>query len=88
MAPLLGPLGGHIDQIGIVVADLEAAMDASAALTSLGCRSVLEGEIRELGHFAYFDAPAMHCIVEALELASSFPLFLVEHAAPYKAVTA
>jgi len=162
MAPLTGPFGGHVDQVGIIVPDLESAAEAysgaigasfqvfevdqtlgffsgsspqfrirfavglaelltieliqpvsgvtlyskfleergpgihhlgiyvpdltsaSAALAGSGCQPILTGEIAALGKFAYFDCPAMHCTLEALELASTFPLFLMSHAAPLR----
>jgi hypothetical protein len=161
MSPLVGPFGGHVDQVGIIVADLEASMDAyartigatfqvfevdhtnsafsgsspryrtrfgialaglitieliqpaagvtlhseflekhgpgihhlgvyvenleeaSRGLGHLGYRTLLKGHINELGRFAYFDAGDLHCVVEVLELESSFPVFLLEHAVSY-----
>ena len=161
MAPLGGLLGGHVDQIALLVPDLEAAMDgyvaslnvsfsvfevteanstfsgsspqfrlriavAQAGLVSIeliqpaggttlhskhletrgpglhhmgfyvsnlaeakkglsarGYQSILEGQIQGLGEYAYFEAPDMHCIVEALHLSAKLPLFLARNAVRY-----
>lgn len=74
--------GPGMHHIGIYV---ESREEASAALTKAGYSTIFEGEIAGLGKFTYFDAPGMHCVVEVLQLVSSFPLFLIEHATPYHA---
>ena len=71
--PGIHHLGFHVDSLA----------KARKALTGRGYRPILEGKIRGLGKFAYFEAPGMHCILEPLQLSLSFPLFLAKNAKPY-----
>jgi hypothetical protein len=72
--------GPGIHHMGVYVASLTKAKKACAGR---GYRSILEGQIRGLGKFAYFEAPDMHCIVEPLQLSLSLPVFLAENAKWY-----
>jgi hypothetical protein len=76
--------GKHLESRGgglhIHVDDLAEAMKSFAGP---GYQCILEGHIRGLGEFAYFEAPDLHCIVELLQLSLSFPLFLAKNAKPY-----
>jgi len=161
MAPLSGLLGGHVDQVALIVPDLESAMDgytgslgvsfhqfdvdqdmgsfsgssaqfrvriavaqvgtcsieliqpasgvtfyskhlethapgvhhfgvyvddlakARTGLAARGYRAILDGNIRDLGEFSYFEAPDLHCVVEPLQLSLKLPLFLAKHARIY-----
>jgi hypothetical protein len=69
--------GSGIHHVGIYVEDLAAA---AKSLAGPGRRSILKGRIHGLGDFAYFEIPAMHCVVELLQLAVTFPLFLASRA--------
>jgi GH24 family phage-related lysozyme (muramidase) len=44
----------------------------------------MEGEIEGLGKFAYFHAPGLHFIVEALQLSFSWPAFLAKNATRFR----
>ena len=69
--------GPGIHHLGFYVDDLE---EAKRGLAGRGYRELLEGSIRDLGAFAYFEAPDMHCILEPLQLSSNLPLFLARNA--------
>jgi hypothetical protein len=72
--------GGGLHHVGVHVDDLA---EARKSFAGPGCQCILEGRIRGLGEFAYFEAPDLHCIVELLQLSLSFPLFLAKNAKPY-----
>jgi catechol 2,3-dioxygenase-like lactoylglutathione lyase family enzyme len=73
----LAGAGPGIHHIGVYVDDLAKA---SQSLAASGYRCLLDGQIRGLGEFAYFEAPDLHCTVEILRLSFSFPAFLVRRA--------
>jgi hypothetical protein len=72
--------GPGIHHMGVYVANLTKTKKAFAGR---GYRSILEGQIRGLGKFAYFEAPDLHCTLEALQLSLSLPLFLAGNAKWY-----
>jgi len=72
--------GPGIHHIGIYVPSLTTARKA---LERRGYTALMEGKIRRLGKFAYFEAPDMHCIVEPLQLSIELPLFLAKNATTY-----
>jgi hypothetical protein len=72
--------GSGLHHMGTCVADLSKTRKA---LARRGYQLILEGQIRGLGKFAYFEVPDMHCIVEILQLSVSLPVFLVGHAELY-----
>jgi hypothetical protein len=69
--------GSGIHHIGVYVANLAKARKA---FLKRGYQQILEGRIRGLGKFAYFEVPGMHCILEPLELSLDLPRFLTENA--------
>ncbi len=71
--PGLHHLGTHVTSLA----------KAGKGLAAQGYRPVLEGWIRGLGKFAYYEAPDLHTIVEPLQLSLSLPLFLAKHATWY-----
>jgi len=79
-ARFLAEKGPGIHHLGFWVGDLSKAR---TQLEALGYRSLMEGAIRDLGRFAYYEAPELHCIIEPLEFAIGFPLFLARHASVY-----
>jgi catechol 2,3-dioxygenase-like lactoylglutathione lyase family enzyme len=76
--------GPGIHHIGVYVPDLETA---GQGLKQRGYQALMQGQIQDLGRFAYFEAPDMHLIIELLQLSLELPLFLAEHASWYTAVT-
>jgi hypothetical protein len=72
--------GPGIHHFGFYVSSLSAA---KKGLKGRGYTMLVEGRIRGLRKLAYFEAPDMHCIVEALELSPGFPLFLAVNATSY-----
>lgn len=72
--------GPGLHHLGVYVLDLA---QARSHLAARGYQPILEGSIKDLGEFAYFEAPDMHCIVEPLHLSVKFPLFLARNAATY-----
>jgi hypothetical protein len=72
--------GPGLHHIGVYVERLE---DAETGLVGRGYQKLMEGSIRHLGKFAYFEARDMHCIVEPLELSMELPWFLAERARRY-----
>jgi glyoxalase/bleomycin resistance protein/dioxygenase superfamily protein len=72
--------GPGIHHLGVYVDSLP---DAKKGLRQRGYKALLEGSIRNLGQFAYFEAPDMHCIVEPLELSPGLALFVAENAEWY-----
>ena len=69
--------GPGIHHVGVYVKDLAKA---KKRLTGRGYKSILEGRIRGLGKFAYFECPDMHCILEPLQLSSNLVNFLAGNA--------
>jgi len=43
----------------------------------------MEGRIKDLATFAYFEAPDMHCIVEPLQRSVKSPLFMARNSVEY-----
>lgn len=76
----LAAQGPGLHHLGFYVDDLS---EARSGLAARGCRLLLEGSIDQLGSFAYFESPELHCIVEPLQLSAAFPLFLAENAQWY-----
>ena len=74
--------GPGLHHLGVYVDDLA---EVKQALAARGYRTLLEGSIRDLGSFAYLEAPDLHCILEPLQLSVEFPLFLAENASWYSA---
>lgn len=74
--------GAGIHHMGFYVPNLASA---KKTLKARGYTARMEGRIRSLGKFAYFEAPDMHCIVEPLQLDLGFPLFLAANATRYPA---
>jgi hypothetical protein len=72
--------GAGLHHMGVYVADLAKARKP---FEGPGHKCILEGRIRGLGKFAYFEAPGMHCVLELLQLSLSFPLFLARNASWY-----
>jgi catechol 2,3-dioxygenase-like lactoylglutathione lyase family enzyme len=72
--------GGGLHHLGVYVDNLAKARKLFAG-PEYPC--VLEGSIRGLGKFAYFEAPDLHCVFELLQLSLSFPLFLAKNAQWY-----
>ncbi len=72
--------GSGIHHLGVYVDSLARA---AKSLARRGYRPVLEGRIRGLGKFAYFEAPDMHCFFEILQLSLSLPAFLLANATVY-----
>ena len=72
--------GPGIHHIGVYVTNLP---NAKRRLKRRGYKALMEGQIRGLGRFAYFEAPDMHCIIELLQLSVTLPLFLAEKATLY-----
>jgi methylmalonyl-CoA/ethylmalonyl-CoA epimerase len=79
-ASFLRQNGPGIHHLGFWVDDLQAARNR---LESRGNRLLSEGEIQDLGSFAYYQSADLHCIVEPLRLAIELPVFLAEHATFY-----
>lgn len=76
----LASRGPGIHHLAFYVDDLD---DARKALSARGYAILLEGRIDQLGAFAYFEAPDMHCILEPLQLSVELPLFLAQNARWY-----
>lgn len=72
--------GPGLHHMGVYVPNLAKAQSGLAAR---GYRSIMEGKIQELGDFAYFEAPDLHCIVEPLHLSANLPIFLARNAVSY-----
>jgi hypothetical protein len=72
--------GAGVHHVAVHVSDLAKA---GRSLRGRGRRSILDGRIRGLGRFAYFEAPDLRCTVEILQLSVSFPLFLAANAERY-----
>jgi len=52
-------------------------------LAARGYRSIMEGRIKDLATFVYFEAPDMHCIVEPLQRSVKSPLFMARNSVEY-----
>jgi hypothetical protein len=72
--------GPGIHHIGFYVTDLPSA---KRRLKRREYKALMEGQIRGLGRFAYFEAPDMHCIIEVLKFSITLPMFLAENATLY-----
>ena len=72
--------GPGIHHIAIYVPSLTTARKR---LERRGYKALMEGRIRRVGKFAYYEAPDMHCIIEPLQLSLGCPLFLAENAKLY-----
>jgi methylmalonyl-CoA/ethylmalonyl-CoA epimerase len=72
--------GPGLHHIGIYV---DSLADAIKILRRRGYQKLMQGKIDRLGHFAYFEANDMHCIVEALQFSIESPLFLADQAKVY-----
>lgn len=73
--------GPGIHHIGVYV---DSLAKAKQGLESSGFRTILDGQIRYLGEFAYLEAPDKSCVLEPLQLSSKLPLFLAKHAKHYR----
>ena len=73
--------GPGIHHMGIYV---DSLAQAKQGLESSGFRTILDGQIRDLGEFAYLEAPDRNCVLEPLQLSSKLPLFLAKHAKHYR----
>ena len=76
--------GSALHHTAVHVHDLAKA---AGSLAERGFRSILEGRIRGLGKFCYFEAPHLPCILEVLQLSFSFPVFLAKHAKRYSKIS-
>ncbi|MDX2153731.1 MAG: VOC family protein [Bryobacteraceae bacterium] len=76
----LASRGPGLHHLGTYVTSLARS---DKELQRRGYVRLLEGRIRGLGKFGYFEAPELACIVEPLELSLAFPLFLAKRAKWY-----
>jgi len=77
---LLESRGAGLHHIAVHVGNLA---EARKSFEGPGRQCILEGSIRGLGKFAYFEAVDLHCVVELLQLSLSLPLFLAGNAKWY-----
>jgi hypothetical protein len=67
--------------------ELRTILQKRGKFAGPGYQCILEGRIRGVGKFVYFEALDLHCIVELLQLSLSLPLFLAENAKWYSGRT-
>jgi hypothetical protein len=66
--------------VGFWVEDLKSAKKRFEERSS---SMLMEGTIDELGSFAYYHAPDLHCIVEPIQFSVGLPIFLAKRAKSY-----
>jgi catechol 2,3-dioxygenase-like lactoylglutathione lyase family enzyme len=72
--------GPGIHHLGFWVDDLKSARKQ---LEERGCSLLLQGTIDDLGSFAYYEAPDLHCVVEPIQFSLGLPISLAKHAKSY-----